>query len=71
MRPGFVNLPLLLFGLISLALLQFSSGLTAAQSGRAPSWEGTEWINLPPGKKSLDVKDLKGRVVYLSFFQKW
>ena len=70
MRHAFINLPLLLFGLISLVLLQFSSGLSA-QPARAPSWEGTEWINLPPGKESLDVKDLQGRVVYLSFFQKW
>ncbi len=70
MRLGFINLPLLFFGLISLVLLQFSSGLSA-QPNRAPSWEGTEWINLPPGKDSLDVKDLQGRVVYLSFFQKW
>ncbi len=70
MRRVFINLPLLLFGLISLVLLQLSSGLSA-QPAMAPSWEGTEWINLPPGKESLDVKDLKGRVVYLSFFQKW
>jgi hypothetical protein len=44
---------------------------TSAQPEMAPSWEGTEWINLPAGKKTLDVKELRGRVVYLSFFQKW
>ena len=42
-----------------------------AQMKKAPSWEGVEWINLAPGQESLDVSDLKGRVIYLSFFQKW
>ncbi len=56
--------------LIALIVFQFSSVL-GAQSEKAPSWEGTEWINLSPGEKSLDIKDLEGRVVYLSFFQKW
>ena len=65
-----INLSLLFFGLIGLVIFQLSTNLSA-QPARAPSWEGTEWINLPPGKESLDVKDLQGRVVYLSFFQKW
>ena len=51
-------------------LFQVSKAVSA-QSEMAPAWEGTEWINLPAGKKTLDVKDLRGRVVYLSFFQKW
>ena len=66
-----INLPLLFFGLIGLVIFQLSTSLSAQPGGRAPSWEGTEWINLPAGKESLDVKDLTGRVVYLSFFQKW
>jgi len=70
MRISFINLPLILFGLIGFAALHLSSNLNA-QPSRAPSWEGTEWINLPRGKENLDVTDLKGRVVYLSFFQKW
>jgi len=70
MRFRFINLPLILFGCIGFFALHLSSSLNA-QPGRAPSWEGTEWINLPSGKKSLDVKDFEGRVVYLSFFQKW
>lgn len=65
-----VNLPLMFVGLIGLIVFQFSSALNA-QPRIAPSWEGTEWINLTPGENSLDVKDLKGRVIYLSFFQKW
>ena len=44
---------------------------TSAQMRKAPSWEGVEWINLAPGQESLDVSDFKGRVIYLSFFQKW
>ena len=47
------------------------SNAVSAQPEMAPAWEGTEWINLPAGKKTLDVKELRGRVVYLSFFQKW
>ena len=66
----YINLPLMIVGLIGLIVFQFSSALNA-QSGRAPSWQGTEWINLPDGEKSLDVKDLEGRVIYLAFFQKW
>ncbi len=37
----------------------------------APSWGDTQWINLPKGKKSLDVEDYRGKIVYLYFFQKW
>jgi hypothetical protein len=38
---------------------------------KAPSWEGVEWINLAPEEDSLNINDLKGQVIYLSFFQKW
>jgi thiol-disulfide isomerase/thioredoxin len=37
----------------------------------APSWEITEWGNLPAGTKSLDVADYKGKTVYLYCFQSW
>ena len=43
----------------------------AAELVKAPSWQGTEWINLDEGRKTLDVSDLKGQVIYLAFFQKW
>lgn len=37
----------------------------------APTWGKTEWINLPQGKKTLDIEDYRGRVVYLALFQQW
>jgi len=59
----------LIVGLVCI-LFQVSNAVSA-QPETAPTWEGTEWINLPAGKKTLDVDDLRGRVIYLSFFQKW
>ena len=38
---------------------------------QAPSWEVTQWFQLPDGKTSLDVDDFKGKVVYLYCFQSW
>lgn len=62
-----------LYVVIIFCLLAFSTVLSqrlqAAES--APSWQGTQWINLPKDKSSLDVADLRGKVIYLSFFQKW
>ena len=37
----------------------------------APSWGVSKWLNLPKGKKSFDVGDLKGKTVYLYGFQSW
>ena len=37
----------------------------------APSLEVNQWINLPEGKKNIDMDDLKGKVVYLYCFQSW
>ena len=63
------------FKISSIAVLVFTlfqvSNAVSAQPEMAPTWEGTEWINLPADKKTLDVNDLRGRVIYLSFFQKW
>ncbi len=70
MQNRSTNLHFILFYLICLILLLSQSSL-AATAIKAPSWEGSEWINLETGAETLDVKDLKGRVVYLSFFQKW
>ena len=42
-----------------------------AKAVKAPSWEGTEWINLEESEKSIDVDDFRGKVIYLTFFQKW
>ncbi len=70
MQKSFIKLSLILIFLGASVVFQKSSG-SSAQTLRAPSWEGVEWINLAPGKDSLDINDLKGRVIYLSFFQKW
>ena len=37
----------------------------------APAWSVSKWFNLPKGVESLDVKDYRGKVVYLFFFQSW
>lgn len=57
---------------IAILLLVFSSSVASkAVDDTAPGWQGVEWINLEPGQKTLDVTDFRGKVVYLSFFQKW
>ncbi len=38
---------------------------------QAPSWQGVTWFNLPSGRTSLDVGDLRGKVIYLYCFQSW
>ena len=38
---------------------------------KAPSWEVGEWLRLPEGKKTLDVADFSGKVLYLYCFQSW
>lgn len=37
----------------------------------APSWEVDEWMQLPKEKKTLDIQDFKGKVLYLYAFQAW
>ena len=38
----------------------------------APEWKVDEWISLPEGsKKGPELKDLKGKTVYLYCFQSW
>ncbi len=43
---------------VALIVFQFSSVL-GAQSEKAPSWDGTEWINLSPGEKFWISKILR------------
>ena len=38
---------------------------------KAPEWKIDTWDGLADGKKSLDIADLKGKVVYLYCFQSW
>jgi len=41
-------------------------------SGKAaPKWGVDTWRQLPEGKKSLDIGDFKGKVLYLYCFQSW
>jgi len=35
----------------------------------APEWDIGEWINPPDGKTRIDIKDFKGKVVYITLFQ--
>lgn len=54
----------------------FVAGAAPAQNkgieGReAPAWDVEEWFNLPEGKKSLDIGDLRGQVIFLYCFQAW
>ncbi len=58
-----------------LALFLNPFGVQHAQYGildqKAPAWGVTDWYQLPRGKKSLDIEDFKGKVVYLFCFQSW
>ncbi|MBT8495150.1 MAG: TlpA family protein disulfide reductase [Deltaproteobacteria bacterium] len=38
---------------------------------KAPKLNVGTWFNLPKGKKSIDLPELRGKVVYLLFFQSW
>lgn len=38
---------------------------------KAPAWEVDQWFNLPEGKDSIDVTDLRGKVIYLFAYQSW
>ncbi len=37
----------------------------------APPLGVTEWMNLPEGKTSLNISELRGKVIYLYAFQNW
>lgn len=65
--------PLLLTIILSLAALPQRSSAQPAPGilgTQAPSWSGVEWVQLD-GRNSLDVKDLRGKVIYLYYFQSW
>lgn len=38
---------------------------------KAPTWDVTDWIQLPEGKSLLDIGDFQGKVLYLYCFQSW
>jgi thiol-disulfide isomerase/thioredoxin len=63
---------------LSLCLLIIATTSASAQNRQlgilqqtAPSWEVTQWMQLPKGKANLDVNDFKGKVLYLYCFQAW
>ena len=68
-------------GVITLnSLLGIASITAAQQQGRprpgidgaqAPSFGVEQWINLPDGKRDLELSDFEGKVVYLLCFQSW
>jgi len=66
--------------LLTLALIVLVAAPLAAQQTRrqpgvlgraAPSWQVESWQQLPEGVDSIDVRDYRGKVVYLFFFQSW
>ena len=66
-----------LMGLFMVDSLHAQSGTkrTAPIAGiagqQAPQWDVSGWHQLPAGKKTLDITDYKGKVLYLYFFQSW
>lgn len=38
---------------------------------KAPKWGVESWSNLPKGRRTLDIGDFRGKVVYLYCFQAW
>ncbi|MEM9399916.1 MAG: TlpA disulfide reductase family protein [Verrucomicrobiota bacterium] len=38
---------------------------------KAKTWGVEQWYQLPEGKKSLDLEDFSGKVIYLYGFQSW
>ena len=67
-----MNVSIRLFLFISLITLTYTYAVGAGIKGqKAPSFSVTEWTNLPEGKKSLDVSDYEGKVLYLYCFQSW
>lgn len=60
---------------IAFSLFTLSSSILAQPRGilnqKAPDLEVKQWLQLPDGKKSLELTDLNGKVVYLFCFQSW
>jgi len=57
-----------LFVLLFLAAAPAQTGLV---NQAAPKWDIKRWIQLPAGKKTLEVADFKGKVVHIFAFQSW
>jgi len=61
---GAASLALLIVGIAHSADKKFG-----IEGKPAPTWEVSEWINLPAEKTALDLSDYEGKVLYLTFFQ--
>ncbi len=49
--------------------MKFPQAGALPKLGRAPEFTGiTKWLNLPPGKQTLTIADLKGKVVLIDFW---
>ena len=57
--------------LLSFLFLVNSAWAKGVEGQKAPPWHVSDWINLEDGKQSLEVSELKGKVVYLYSFQSW
>jgi thiol-disulfide isomerase/thioredoxin len=61
--------------LLGFTLALFVSSNADARRGiqgqKAPALDVSHWFNLPQGTDRVDVGDLRGKVVYLYFFQSW
>lgn len=53
----------------------FAPSLASQEPGivgrSAPAWTVDAWHNLPAGQASLDIDELRGKVIYLFCFQSW
>ena len=57
-----------LLAIASAAAAENERGILGKQ---APAWSVDQWLNLPPGKKKVDLQDFHGKVLYLFCFQSW
>ncbi len=48
---------------------RFGLSAPGAPSPTAPAWRTTHWFNLPSGRSTLELSELRGRVVVLHTFQ--
>ena len=64
-------LGLALFGLVLSPVAADTKRKFGIHGQKAPKLNVGTWFNLPKGKKSIDLPELRGKVVYLLFFQSW
>jgi thiol-disulfide isomerase/thioredoxin len=68
------NLSVLIFSMFILVVAppgHAQNSTRGIQGQPAPKWNVDTWLNLPAGKKTLDVGDYRGKVLYLYCFQSW